>query len=193
MVMCLSLVLLLSCHVPRAYQQGQYEDPTKTTLLDDKFNEKDMQMMAEKLINSLMQEDFIKNSDKPVLMQVEEVSNRTHEHIDIKMLTDKIRTALIKTKKVSFVAKELRKAVAEEYDYQQSGYVKKETAKGPGKQLGADYLMFGDVGSHVQEMGKNKIVYYKLTLNVSDLATNTIVWTDEVEIKKSFKKTFIEY
>ena len=39
-----------------------------------------------------------------------------YEHIDVKMLTDKIRTALIKTRKVSFIAAEMRKNVAEEYE-----------------------------------------------------------------------------
>lgn len=188
-VICLSLFLMInSCGGPRSFQEGAYEDPEKITLLDDKYNEADMQMMAEKLVKSMMMEPWIKNSRKKILMQISQVSNRTHEHIDVKMLTDKIRTTLIKTKKVSFIAAEMRKNVAEEYEYQQSGYVRKDTSKGPGQQIGADYMVFGDIGSHVQEMGKHKIVYYKVTLNANNLATNTIEWTDEVEIKKRFKK-----
>jgi len=184
----LILFILLGCGGPRAFQGGAYEDPDKITLLDDKYNEADMQMMAEKLVKSLMQEQWINESGKKVIMQISQVSNRTQEHIDVKMLTDKIRTSLIKTGKISFIAAELRKNVAEEYEYQQSGYVKKDTAKGPGNQIGADFMVFGDIGSHVQEMGKHKIVYYKVTLSVSNLATNTIEWTDDVEIKKSFSK-----
>lgn len=184
----LVFLLLVGCAGPRAFQGGQYDDPDNITLLDDKYNEADMKMMADKLVGSLMKEPWIKDSSKRVLMQVSQVSNRTHEHIDVKMLTDKIRTALIKTRKISFVAAELRKNVAEEYEYQQSGYMKKDTAKGPGGQIGADYMVFGDIGSHVQEMGKDKIVYYKVTLNVSNLSTNTIEWTDDVEIKKRFQK-----
>ncbi|MCZ6633762.1 MAG: hypothetical protein O7G87_10170 [bacterium] len=47
------------------------------------------------------------------------------------------------------------------------------------------------MSSNIQEVGKNKLVYYKATFQLTDLVTSEIVWTDEKEIRKSYKKRSI--
>jgi hypothetical protein len=42
--------------------------------------------------------------------------------------------------------------------------------------------------SIVQEAGKNKTVYYKVTLNLTNLKKNLIVWTDYKQIRKKYRK-----
>jgi penicillin-binding protein activator len=63
-----------------------------------------------------------------------------------------------------------------------------ETKKGPGSQVGADFIINGRLDSIVQEAGRRKSVYYKLTLNLTNLKTNLIDWTDQKEIRKLYKK-----
>ena len=64
--------------------------------------------------------------------------NRTTEHIDMQMLSSKVRTELIRSGKFRFVDVENRRTIAEEYDYQGSGYVDPAQAKRPGHQTGDD-------------------------------------------------------
>ncbi|MBI2982269.1 MAG: penicillin-binding protein activator LpoB, partial [Deltaproteobacteria bacterium] len=118
-------------------------------------------------------------------------TNATDEHIDILSLTNKIRTSLLKADRFTFLNERLRKAMAEEYEYQQSGYVNPETAKMKGKQMGADWLISGHITSIRQPVGKQEIVYYKTTLEVTDLESSAILWADEVELKKAFKRKSI--
>jgi PBP1b-binding outer membrane lipoprotein LpoB len=63
-----------------------------------------------------------------------------------------------------------------------------ETKKGPGGQIGADFIVNGRLDSIVQEVGKDKTVYYKMTLNLTNLKTSVIAWTNQKEIRKAFKK-----
>ena len=121
-------------------------------------------------------------------MIVERVQNRTEEHIDTTSMTDKIRTALIKSKKVRFVNKEERGTLGEEYDYNASDNVAKETAKKKGKQIGADYILSGAMATNVQQVGNDKFIYYKLTMNMTNLETSTIDCTDEKELRKKFRR-----
>lgn len=180
-------VMVQSCG-PKAFTKGAYDDPNKIVLLDDKFNENDMQLMAKKLVDSLVADPIIANiKTKPTIM-VGNVRNRTEEHIDVKSLTDKIRTALIQSRRFNFIDKEARQEIAEEYEYQGSGYVAPETKKGPGKQVGADYLITGDISSNIQEVGNDKVIYYKVTMNLTNLEKNMIEWSDEKEIRKRYKK-----
>jgi uncharacterized protein (TIGR02722 family) len=119
---------------------------------------------------------------------VEKVQNRTEEHIDTVSLTDKIRTALIKSGKVRFVNKGERGTLEEEYQYSETGNVSGPTAKKRGKQIGADYILSGALATNVQQVGNDKFIYYKLTMNLTNLDTSTIDCVEEREIRKKFRK-----
>ncbi len=183
------LLLFTSCSSNRAFTKGEYTEPDRVILLDDRYNESDMKIMADALVESLMKHAIVTTPKVPPVFQVEKVVNSTSEHIDMNSLTDKIRTALIKSGKVQFHDKGERETLSEEYDYQnKSGNVNKTTAKERGYQIGSDYILSGDFSSNVQELGAKKVVYYKLTLKATDIKTGIISWTDEKEVKKLFKK-----
>ncbi|MGA0164502.1 MAG: penicillin-binding protein activator LpoB, partial [Bdellovibrionota bacterium] len=114
--------------------------------------------------------------------------NRTSEHVDMKAMTDKIRTALIRSGKFQFADKDAREELAEEYEYQTSGFVNPETAKSRGNQASVDFIITGDLSSNVQQVGKDKVIYYKLNVNLVDVDKNIIAWADEREVRKKYKK-----
>lgn len=186
----LSLTGLQSCG-PKAFTKGQYADPENVILLDDKFNENDMQLIAKTLVESLTEFERVKNFEGRPVVMLTKVGNRTSEHIDVKMLTDKIRTALIKSGRFRFSDKATRDELKEEYDYQSSEYVDAKTAAKKGRQLGVDFIINGDIGSNIQQVGRDKVVYYKVTLNLVDVETNIIEWSDEREVRKIYKKRTI--
>ncbi|WP_374031753.1 hypothetical protein [Bdellovibrio bacteriovorus] len=70
-------------------------------------------------------------------------------------------------------------------------WLKKAPKKGPGGQIGADFIINGRLDSIVQEVGKDKSVYYKLTLNLTNLKSSMITWSDQKQIRKTFKKKSI--
>src|SRR4051812_9105999 len=112
----LFLLVLSSCGGPKAFTKGEYDDPSRVELLDDKFNEADMQQMADTVIKAMVGCGYVANAQKPPIVIVERVQNRTTDHIDTVSMTDKIRTALIKSGKVRFVNKEERGTLEDEYE-----------------------------------------------------------------------------
>lgn len=185
------LVLSSGCGGPKAFTKGEYDDPTRVELLDDKYNEADMQQMADTMVRSMVACGYVANAPKPPVVIVEKVKNKTEEHIDTESLTDKIRTALIKSGKVRFVNKQERGTLEEEYKYSEGGNVSGPTAKQRGKQIGADYILSGALATNVQQVGNDKFIYYKLTLNMTSLDTSTIDCTEEKEVRKKYKKQSI--
>jgi uncharacterized protein (TIGR02722 family) len=117
--------------------------------------------------------------------------NSTSEHIDMQSLGDKIQTGLVNTGKFRLTDQASRQEVAEEYEYQQSGYVKADSAKGPGQQIGADYIFTGELASIKQAVGQDEFIYYKMTGKLTNLRTGILEWTDEKELKKRFRKQHI--
>jgi hypothetical protein len=181
-------VLSLSACGPKAFVRGEYDDPERENLMSDGWSETDMQKVVNDLVGGLVQSRSIANAKRPPIVMVTRLQNKTNEHIDTQSVMDMVRVELSRGGRVAFVDKEAREDVAAEYDYQDSGMVSQETKKGPGGQIGADYIINGRVDSIVQEVGKNKTVYYKITLNLTNLKTNLVEWTDNKQIRKKFRK-----
>jgi len=177
-------IVVLAVSLSACGTKVQYGDPTAVETLTVDFGSTDLQSIAEKMVQSLLSAPVIQERNRPVL-QVATVKNKTNEHIDTKAITDKIRTTLINSGKVEFTAAEIRQEVLDELEYQrESGYVDPETRKPVGKQVGADFLLAGEISSINKQKDDTKDVYYKITLNLVDLETGLISWAEEKEIRK---------
>lgn len=185
-----SFSVLTACG-PKAFVKGKYEDPEKENLMNDQWSETDMQVVVKTMVESMVNHPAIAKATNPPILMVTNLQNKTNEHIDTQNIMDLVRVDLSNTGKVAFIDKEAREDIASEYDYQDSGMVEEKTKKGPGGQIGADYIVNGRLDSIVQEVGKEKTVYYKLTLNMTNLKTGVVTWTNKKEIRKAYKKRTI--
>jgi uncharacterized protein (TIGR02722 family) len=188
---CLAAALSACYAGPRAYTRGTYEDPNTIEMLSDRFNENDLQLIAKKMAESLANSPRFAQpaGGQPLpIVLVGKLKNSTSEHIDMRSLGDKIQTALAQTGRFALVDQQARWDIAEEYEYQQSGYVDPNAAKGPGQQVSVDFLMTGDLASIIQEVGNDKLVYYKMTAKLNNVRTGLIEWTDEKQIRKKFER-----
>ena len=186
-VSLVALVTLASCG-PKAFTKGEYDDPNRVELLDDKFNEADLQQMSKTVTDAMLSCPEVKDAKKPPVVIVEKVKNKTEEHIDMESLTDQIRTQLIKSRKVKFVNKQERGTLEDEYSYNEGANVDKEKAKKRGRQTGADYIMSGAMATNIQQVGNDKYIYYKLTMNLTNTETSTIDCVEDRELRKKFRK-----
>ncbi len=191
-VLCGISLLQVSCG-PKAFVKGSYDDVERENLLNDQWSETDMQNAVKALATSLMNHPSMANAKTPPIVMVTNLQNKTSEHIDTQSIMDKIRVELMKSGKAEFIDKEARQDIADEYNYQNSGMVSDETKKGPGGQTGADFILNGRLDSIVQEVGKDKTVYYKLTLNLTNLKTTRITWTDDKQLRKVYRKKTIGF
>lgn len=191
-----TLALMVSACGTRQFTKGEYDDVNEVRLLDDKFNESDAKELIVDMIDSMAKHPVFASA-KPgaaPIVQVESIRNKTHEHIETKAMSDSLRTALIKTGKVRFSNKEDRSNLDSEIDYQQnSGRVRADTKKRKDGLISPDYILTGDLVSNVQEVGSKKLVYYKLNLNLTNLETGLIEWSDEKPIRKRYKKRSVGF
>lgn len=192
-VVLLAASLTAAC-APRAFTRGQYGDPAEISMLGDDWNQNDMQLTARDIVSSL--ETWVTQNnpgEKPVVV-LETFKNRTTEHLDTQALYDHIKTALIHSGKFTFLDKAARPEIALEDQYQnESGYVDPNQAVATGKQKGAQFLLGGVITSTVQQVGPDKVAYYKTTFELTNIETTEIVWTDQKEITKHFKKKSVGF
>lgn len=177
---------------PKAFVKGKYdEDVERTNLMTDQWSESDMQETVKTMVASLVSHPVVSGARTRPVVVVTHLQNKTSEHIDTQSIMDMVRVELMKTGKLAFLDKEARSDIDDEYEYQNSGRVSGETKKGPGGQTGADFIVNGRLDSIVQEVGKDKSVFYKITLNLTSIKTGIIEWTDHKQIRKLYRKRTI--
>ncbi|MGA1874586.1 MAG: penicillin-binding protein activator LpoB [bacterium] len=173
--------------------QVRYGSPGEVETLTVEFGSTDLQTIAEKMVQSLLISPVL-HGDRPVVY-VSQVKNKTAEHIDTKSITDKIGTALLRSGKVRFTAAaEINSDLLDQLEYQvETGLVDPKTQKKFGRQIGADYMMYGEITSIMKTAGRKKDVYYKFTLKLADIETGIIEWADEKEIRKEAQKQLLGF
>lgn len=178
--------LLVSC-APKVFQKGQYENVNQENNMNDRWSETDMQKVVKSLVESMVQHRSVAAAPKPPVVLVTRLQNKTSEHIDTQSIMDMVKIELINSGKVQFVDKEARGDIADEYEYQKDN-ASAETAKEKGNQTGADLILNGRLDSIVQQIGSDKSVYYKVTLNLTNLKSGLIVWGGQKQLRKRFEK-----
>lgn len=174
--------------------QGEYVDPNTREIVDDKWNESDSKKSAEEMIKSMLGKPWLEqfkkkhNGQAPVVI-VDDVENRTDEHIDWKTLTEFIQDELINSGRVRFVNKDKRKQILDEVKYQNSGEVRQDSAKKRGAQTGADFFLGGAISSSVHTQKGLKTVHYQVNLTLTDLESAEIIWSEKNLIKKRFNRS----
>ena len=130
---------------------------------------------------------------RPILF-VESIKNKTSEHIDTESITDSVSTKLLRSGKFRFVDMARVAAVREQLDFQQnSGLVDTSKAIAIGQQVGAQYMLYGNLSSIVKSNKDKSDVYYKFTLRLMDLKSGLVEWADETEIRKTKEKKLVSW
>jgi uncharacterized protein (TIGR02722 family) len=159
--------------------------------LSGRWNDVDSRLVAEEMskdaLNRPWRDAFAQRTGKKPVMIVGMISNKSHEHIEAETFIKDIEREFINTSTIRVVQNaEFREKMREERADQQQ-FASPETQKRWGKELGADYMMFGNINSIVDQEGKKKVVFYQINLELADLETNEIVWIGSKKIKKYIK------
>lgn len=170
----------------------QYGDAQEVETVTADFGSTDLQTTAANMVDSMLSfPPIVKaTANKRPVMFVDKIKNKSMEHIDTESLTDTISTKLLRSGKFRFVDMTKVEAIRNQLEYQnESGMVNPATATAFGKQIGAEYMLYGNLSSIVKRAGSTKDVYYKITLKLMDVETGLIEWQDEQEIRKVKSKT----
>ncbi|WP_119977742.1 penicillin-binding protein activator LpoB [Shewanella algidipiscicola] len=172
----------------------QYGDATEVETVNENFGSTDLQAITAKMVDSMLTFPPVvamTANDRPIIF-VDKIKNKTSEHIDTESVTDSISNKLLRSGKFRFIDMTKVDSVRKQLDYQNnSGMVDPSTAINFGRQIGAQFMLYGNLSSIVKQDGSTTDVYYKMTMRLMDLETGLIEWSDEKEIRKTRSKSFL--
>jgi len=163
-------------------------DADKQIDLSGRWNDTDSRLVAEEMAKDMLnrpwRSDFEKSKGKKPVFIVGVITNKSHEHIEAETFIKNIERECVNTGLVRVVQNsELREKMRTERADQQQ-FSSPETTKKWGKEMGADYMLFGTINSIVDTYNKKQVTYYQVNLELADMETNELVWIGEKKIKK---------
>jgi len=158
--------------------------------ISGKWNDTDSRMVSEEMIGDCLSNPWIEefmagaNGQRPVVV-VGKVVNKTDEHIQPEVFVKDLERAFLKSGRVRVVTnQQFRDQLAREQSYQASGVVDPRTAAGIGKQLGANFLVFGTINAIKDRWEGREVVFYQTNLELHNVETAEVVWIGDKKIKK---------
>ncbi|MBR2714062.1 MAG: penicillin-binding protein activator LpoB [Kiritimatiellae bacterium] len=165
----------------------------------------DVRRTVEKMVDSMLVDaEVIREvgGNRPVL-DISGIKNRSTMHLDMNMITSSIRTKLIRSRMFRFVDSSTSAIDLKTMNDQAlNGLVDPNKAVRAGQQSAAQMYLYGELSEMRQSVddasgnwlnitfSKTTDRYFKFNLNLKDLRSGEIVWTDEQEIRKDEKRRY---
>jgi len=156
--------------------------------LSGRWNDTDSQLAAQALTQQVLSqnwiEDFKKDFNRKPVVIVGLIYNKSSEHIESDTYIKDLEKSILNDGRVRLVQagakrEDLRQERADQQDFASKASIKKW-----GQELGADFILQGDINSIIDSHKKEKVRYYQLNLELTNIETSELVWMGDKKIKK---------
>ena len=170
--------------------EGIRVDASAEVVSTQDFNVKDLQLISEKMIQSLGSHPAVNRAGgKRPIVYVHQIQNRTDEHIDTNAITELVSAGLLNTGKVRYTDQKASfKEAVRQLQFQQGSFTDPATAKQVGKMINADYFLMGQITNIRAKAGGKKSNYFLFTLSLVNIETLEVEWKGVKQIQKIAKK-----
>jgi uncharacterized protein (TIGR02722 family) len=165
--------------------------------LSGAWNDTDSQQVSEEMINDVMNRtwlgEFTRTQNRQPAVIVGEVSNLSHEHINVNTFVADMERALINSDKVQFVASSNERQEVRDERKDQDLNASEATRKAMGQEKGADFMLKGTINTIIDAEGKTQLRYYQVDLTLISLVDNRKVWVGQKKIKKLVERSNLRF
>jgi uncharacterized protein (TIGR02722 family) len=183
-VLCFSAALFSSSSAPKITRVNADE----AIDLSGNWNDTDSKLVADEMMADSVarpwMDNFIKaNQTKPRII-VGTVLNKSDEHINTETFVKDLERSLINTGKATFVASKAERDEIRDERMDQADFSDPATVKKFGKEIGADFMLKGQINTITDAIKNETLKYYQIELELVDIQTNEKVWIGQKKIKK---------
>jgi uncharacterized protein (TIGR02722 family) len=172
-------------------------DEDTTIDLSGAWNDTDSRLVAEEMILDVLSRPWIlehrtRTGKRPAVI-VGTVRNLSHEHINTNTFIAEVERELINSGRVDFVASRDERGEIRDERIEQDLNATEATRKAAGQELGADFMLQGQINTIVDTEGKKQVRYYQVDLTLIGMSDNRKVWVGQKKLKKFIKNPNIRF
>lgn len=165
--------------------------------LSGAWNDTDSQLVSAEMIADMLQRPWVVDhrvatGQRPAVI-VGEVRNLSHEHININTFIADIERAMVNSGQIDFVASSLERQDVRGEREDQDLHAREDTLNAMGQELGADFMLKGQINTIIDQASKDQVRYYQVDLTLINMADNRKVWLGQKKIKKFVERSKLRY
>jgi uncharacterized protein (TIGR02722 family) len=168
-------------------------EPETMTDLSGRWNDTDSRLVAQEMLGDALGrswlDTYIARKGKEPSVIVGTVVNRSHEHINVQTFIKDLERELTNSGRVTFVASKSEREEVRQERLEQQEFSSEETAKGLGKEIGADFMLKGTINTILDEAKGTKAIFYQVDLEMINIENNTKAWFGQKKIKKIIQRS----
>ncbi len=159
---------------------------------------KDWQIAAEKGTSSMLESGVMKRADgRKTILMISDVKNSTRENVNTRILTDKIRQAVLRSGQAVVTTAVGAKgaeetAVRQVRELENDDLFNQSTVQKRGTVIAPDMSLSGEIVQQQRRSGRTEESYFFIHMVLTDLATGLAVWEDNVELAKQGTKSIFD-
>lgn len=192
----LAALVLWSCGPS---QEVSRVDPGSQSDLSGNWNDTDARMVAEDMTSDILSapwlQSWFQDEDADPVLIVGNINNNTSEHIRTDIFIKEVERAIVNNQQVQIVADpEQREQIRTERTDQQQ-HASYETATSLAKELGADYMLVGNIDANVDKNldGTKAAKFYTVNLELINVESNSKAWIGNKKIKKMIARNKVKW
>lgn len=169
----------------------------ETIDLSGAWNDTDSRLVAQEMIQDALARPWIgeftgRKGQRPAVI-VGTVRNLSHEHINVKTFVADMERELVNSGRVDFVASRDERGEIRDERIDMDLNASESTRKAAGQELGADFMLIGQINTIIDADNREQVRYYQVDLTMVSMADNRKVWLGQKKIKKFVKNAKIRY
>jgi hypothetical protein len=169
----------------------------ETIDLSGAWNDTDSRLVAEEMIQDALSRpwlgEFTGRSGKRPAVIVGTVRNLSHEHINVKTFVADMERELVNSGRVDFVASRDERGEIRDERIDMDLNASEATRKAAGQELGADFMLIGQINTIIDADAGEQVRYYQVDLTMVSMVDNRKVWLGQKKIKKYVKNAKLRY
>ena len=168
-------------------------DPSSVTDLSGRWNDTDSRLVANELIEQSLDARWVTRyidahgGETPAVI-VGTFKNQTMEHIPVNTFINDLERAMINSGMVQMVASQAERAELRAERADQQDNARASSRARMAYELGADYMLQGEITAIEDEEGRERVIYYQVDATLTDLESNVRVWAGQHRIKKYIER-----
>jgi uncharacterized protein (TIGR02722 family) len=181
----LALLMVFGCASRKVVSRV---DASETIDLSGNWNDTDSRLVADEMIADALGRPWLDNhlrdkGSNPAVI-VGSIKNLSDEHIATGTFVGDIERAFVNSGSVRIVAKKDEREGVREERMDQQANASIETVKEFGRELGADYMLIGEINKITDQENREKVAFYQVDLTLTDMQSNEKVWIGQKKLKK---------
>ncbi len=186
--MMLALVFVTYSGVGCSSKVVSRVDPSEQIDLSGKWNDTDSRQVSEEIIADCLNHQWLtryqqRNSDQPTVI-TGSIRNKSLEHIAVGTFLRDIERAMVNSGEIQVVASAEERGDLRAEKEDQRLNASPETLKQMGREVGADYMLLGEINQINDREDGKEVRFYQIDLELIDIETNVKTWLGQTKIKK---------